>query len=100
VGAQNTVLLDFGAAPGAQEATVDVTGQAGFVSTSLCEAWILPVATVDHSADEHRHEEIDVKAAYLADGTIRVYGRCTANGAGGATRHKLYGKFNVGWVWN
>lgn len=100
MGAQASVSLDFGAYPGAHSATVDLTGQAGFDATSLAEAWIVPKATADHSADEHRLEELDVMAAYQADGTVRVYGEHNGRGSRSTNGHKLYGVFNVGVVWN
>jgi len=56
--ATGTTTIDFGAFPGATDATVAVTGQAAIVAGSLVEAWIRPVATADHTADEHRVEEI------------------------------------------
>lgn len=100
MGAQTTLSLDFGAYPGAHSATVDWTGQTGFVSTSLAEAWLVPKATADHSADEHRVEEISVFAAYQADGTVRVYGEHVGTGSRSQNGHNLYGVFNVGAVWN
>lgn len=93
MGAQGTASLDFGAFPGSDEATVDVTGQAGFVAGSLAEAWLYPKDTADHTIDEHRVECLRVDAAYQADGTIRIYGRQTDG-------EKLDGVWNVGWVWN
>lgn len=101
MGAQGQASLDFGAFPGSQEAFVDVTGQAGFVSTSAVEAFVLPKATADHSADEHRHEEIQVHGVYQADGTIRVYGRNTADAPSRShpSGIRLHGVWNVGWVW-
>lgn len=93
MGAQGTVSLDFGASPGTDEATVDVTGQTGFVATSLAEAWLYPKDTADHTVDEHRVAGVDVKAAYQADGTIRIYARQVDGDL-------ETGVWNVGWVWN
>lgn len=100
MGAQGSALLDFGAYPGAHSAFIDVAGLTGYVATSLMDAWIVPKATVDHSADEHRIEELRVDAVYQADGTIRIYGEHTGLGSRCTNGHNLYGKFNVGWVWN
>lgn len=100
MGAQGTASLDFGAVPGSHSATLDVSGQTGFVATSLAEAWIVPKATVDHSADEHRVEELRVDAVYQADGTIRIYGEHNGQGSRDTNGHKLYGIFNIGWVWS
>lgn len=101
MGSQGSTSLNFGAYPGANSATVDVTGQTGFTAASAVEAWIFPKATAEHSVDEHRIEELDVKAAYQADGTIRIYGQQSGVpiGSRGPNGHMLYGNFNVGWVW-
>lgn len=70
-----TATLDFGAFPGASDASVDVTGQTGIVSGSLVEAWIRPVDTADHTADEHMLETIKVFAANIVAGTgFTIYG--------------------------
>jgi hypothetical protein len=64
MGAQGTTSVNFGAFPGAVEASVAVTGQTGIVAGSLIEAWIFPDATADHSEDEH--------VAVVAEGFLRV----------------------------
>lgn len=69
MGASGTTTLDFGAFPGASHATVAVTGQASIVAGSLVEAWLRPVATADHTADEHMVETIKVYAADIIAGT-------------------------------
>lgn len=114
--AQGTALLDFGAFPGASDASIVITGQAGILSTSLVEAWIFPAATADHSADEHWVESLRVFAGNVVAGTgFTIYGlndcefgepisnvmgnRATA-GFGGGRGTLLYGKWNIAWVWN
>jgi hypothetical protein len=97
--ATGTVNLNFGAFPGTNAATVDVTSQTGFVSTSAVEAWVFPKATTEHSVDEHIIEELAVSGTYQADGTIRIYGQATGIGSRSQNGHNLYGNFNVGWVW-
>ena len=100
-----TTTLNFGAFPGSPEASVDVTGQTGFVSTSEVEAWVMPVATADHSVDEHLIENLKVMAHYQADGTIRIKGSVEPffgfrpPAGEGTQRHRLFGQFTVGWVW-
>lgn len=95
MGAQGTTTLDFGAFPGASDASVAVTGQASILSGSLVEAWLLPAATADHSADEHRVETLDVVAGLIVAGTgFTIYGM--NDGAG----TRIYGTWNVAWVWN
>jgi hypothetical protein len=102
VGAQGSATLAFGAFPGASDASVDVTGLTGLVTTSLVEAWLVPKATADHSADEHLAEELAVFAYYVADGTLRIFGRNNAPSypQRGDNGFKIYGNWNVGWVWN
>ena len=75
MGAQGTATLDFGASPGAFDTSVAVTGQSGIVSGSLAEAWIRPVASADHTADEHLVERIRVVAGNIVAGTgFTIYG--------------------------
>ena len=64
-----TATVDFGAFPGSSHASVVVTGQAGIVAGSVVQAWIRPVATADHSADEHMLETLKVHAADIVAGT-------------------------------
>jgi hypothetical protein len=93
MGAQGTTTIDFGAYPGASDATVAVTGQAAIVAGSLVEAWIRPVATADHSIDEHRVEELIIDADTIVAATgFTIFGR-TMN-------VRLYGLWTVAWVWN
>ena len=64
-----TATVNFGAFPGSSDASVAVTGQAGIVAGSVVQAWIRPVATADHSADEHMLETIKVHAHTIVAGT-------------------------------
>lgn len=106
MGASGTTTLDFGAFPGTAEAVSDVSGQSGFVSTSEYEAWVEPIATADHSADEHDSADLEVRAHYLTDGTIRIIGRCNTtpqqirHNRGEPTYNRLFGQYTVGWTWN
>jgi hypothetical protein len=122
MGAQGTATLDFGAFPGASDASVAVTGQTGILSGSLIEAWLVPADTTDHLADEHRVETLEVMAGSIIAGTgFTIYGTntCEVNepvavpqGVGrqfsqdatqpdlGGKSSRIYGKWNVGWVWN
>lgn len=89
-----TAELDFGAFPGAADTSVDVTGQSGIVAGSLVEAWIRPVATTDHSADEHIVDPPEVVAGNIVAGTgFTIYGSTNSS-----LRH--HGKYTVAWVWN
>lgn len=126
MGAQGTVILDFGAFPGGSDASVTVTGQASITGTSLVEAWLLPADTLDHTADEHLVETIKVVAGNIVAGTgFTIYGVNTSQlneplekvspstfrtAAGtiygdsaptvGGIATRIYGKWNVAWVWN
>lgn len=124
MGSQGTATLDFGAFPGASDASVAVTGQAGIVAGSLVEAWLLPALTVDHTADEHLVETLKVMAGNIVAATgFTVYGVNTGQlnepvaegwaearvsgpqgnirpAIGGGQGTRLYGKWNCAWVWN
>jgi hypothetical protein len=128
MGAQGTIELDFGTFPGASDASVAVTGQTGIVAGSLVEAWIRPVATADHTADEHMVETIKVMAGDIVAGTgFTIYGfntsqlnepleqfkGVTGTLAGGLSAPqgyqqptrggrgtRIYGKFLIAWVWS
>ena len=95
MGAQGSALLDFGAFPGSSDATVAVA-QAGIAADSLAEAWLFPAATADHTADEHVVEEIEVHARDVVAGVgFTIQGVSRARGD-----VRIYGRWNVGWVWN
>jgi hypothetical protein len=114
MGAQGSGVLDFGAFPGGSDASLVITGQSGIASGSLVEAYILPADTADHLADEHLVESIRVFAGKIVAGTgFTIFGRNDSQinetplgivgdgrnaGAGKGTR--IYGKWNVAWVWN
>lgn len=130
MGAQGTATLDFGAFPGASDASVAVTGQGSILAGSLAEAYLFPAATTDHTADEHLVETIRIVAGPVTAGVgFTIYGFNTNQlaepvtpprlarfggtgqdaGRGKADRQavdiggntpRIYGKWNVGWVWN
>lgn len=68
MGATGTTTVNFGTFPGSTAAKVDITGQGSILAGSLVEAWLLPVATGDHSVDEHRMEPIRVIASDISAG--------------------------------
>ena len=83
MGAQGTAILDFGAFPGASDASVTVTGASlvGIAAASLVEAWIFPLATADHTSDEHWVESLAVFAdpsTIVADTSFVIRGRNTS----------------------
>lgn len=126
MGAQGTAILNFGAFPGSSDTSVSVTGQTAIVAGSLVEAWIRPVLTTDHSADEHMLETLKVFAGNIVSGTgftiygfntsqineplekpgvskfdsvaTTVYGDMSSSVGGAGTR--IYGQWTVAWVWN
>lgn len=111
---KGTATLDFGAFPGASDASVAVTGQASILAGSYVEAWIRPVATADHSADEHMVETIKVFAGNISAGVgFTIYGFNTSdlyeiplgatglNNAGAIGKGtRIYGQWTIAWVWD
>ena len=92
-GGSGEATLDFGAFPGATDATLDVTGQTSIASGSLVQAWIFPEDTADHTADEHWVENIKVLAGSVVAGVgFTIYGMTTDDTS-------LYGVWNVAWRW-
>ncbi len=94
-------VLDFGAFPGASDASVTVTGQAGILTTSNVRVWLRPATTVDHTVDEHMVADIRLVAANLVAGTgFTIYG-FNANQinepSGAGTR--ISGQWTVAWEW-
>jgi len=128
MGAQGTTIIDFGSFPGKSDASIAVTGQASILSGSLVEAWLYPVDTADHLADEHMLETIKVVAGNIVAGTgFTIYAFNTsqtnealqaANALGtftakpttpiwgyiapyiGGMGTRIYGQWTVAWVWN
>lgn len=129
MGATGKAIVDFGAIPGKSDASVDVTGQANIAADSLVEAWLFPSTSDDHSSDEHLVETIRVVAGNVVAGvgfTIyafntnqlsepnmplrlsRFAGTGIDSGLGkmdaqtldiGGKGTRIYGKWNVAWVW-
>lgn len=94
MGATGTATLDFGADPGAEEATVVVSGQAGFVATSHAEAWFQHGdTTADNSATEHEEAAAlcPLACKWTVDGSFEIKGMPLA--ALGV------GQFKVHWTW-
>jgi hypothetical protein len=127
LGATGTATLDFGAFPGASDASVTVTGQTGIGAGSLVEAWIFPANTADHTSTEHMVETFRVFAADIVAGTgFTIYGFNTSQlndsldivGSGrsatgivgaqtsatepseGGIGTRIYGAWNIAWVWS
>jgi len=99
--------VDFGAFPGKGEATVDVTGQTGYVATSFVSV-SLNGTTADHNRDEHEIEEADVTVKYKADGEFTIsmrpdpieQGRWPIVPKGPNQNNALYGQYQITWGWS
>jgi hypothetical protein len=86
VGASGTAVVDFGAFPGTTDAAVVITGETGILNGSLVEAWLRPIATAEHSEDEHVMASVmlDIVACEIVAGvgfTIRAVARDLGGGA-------------------
>ena len=118
--------VNFGAFPGSSDAVVTVTGQTGIVSGSVVQAWLVPEATADHTADEHRVETISIMAGNIvANTSFDIYAqntsqltetlashtpstfRSTAAAALGNSQPsiggvgtRIYGAWTVAWRWS
>ena len=91
---QGTASIDFGA-DGKTDASVAVTGQAGFVAgTNLAEAWISPIASANNTADNHWVEILDKPQVIdQVTGTgFTIVLKCNQG--------RAFGQFNLNWVWN
>jgi len=93
--ATGTAIIDFGAHPGSNEASVTVTGQTTISATSKVEAWVMgDDSTGDHTASDHRY--LPQLASFVC-GTptaatgFPIYGRSI---------HKLTGTYALRWVWS
>ena len=97
-----TTSVDFGVFPGKSDASVAVTGQGSIVAGSIVGAWIRPVATADHTADEHWVETLEVFAGNIVAGTgFTIYARNTNqinDSKNGGPR--IYGAWTVAWAWS
>lgn len=111
-GATGTATLDFGAFPGVSDASVDVTGQASIVAGSIVNAWIRPVASAGHTADEHMVETINIFAGNIVAATgFTIYGFNSSQVNEGRDRGtdntnlqtgtgtRIYGTWTIAWKW-
>jgi hypothetical protein len=86
-----TATIDFGAAPGTNVVTVVVTGEAGILSGSHVEAWIMGSATAEHNAYEHAIAPIKLTCGTIVAATgFTITAVC---------EWRLTGTFTVHWVW-
>lgn len=90
-----TATIDFGAAPGGQEASVAVTGQASIGATSKVEVFVMADdTTTDHTTTDHRYMPlfaVFTAGALIAGTGFTIYGRAI---------DKLSGQWALRWVWS
>jgi hypothetical protein len=91
--ARGTAIIDFGAFPGSNEATVAVTGQGAITAASDVEPYFMAEPTSDHTALDHAY----------ASRFISLTSDIPTAGAGfnilARSEHLMQGTFNVRWVW-
>ena len=89
---QGTATADFGT--GANEASIAVTGQAGFTSgTNLVEAWVSGLATSNNVEGSAREEQFTVIVDREISGTGFTLNVKPHIG-------QAFGQYFVNWVWN
>ena len=87
-----TAIIDFGAAPGTNIVSVNVTGQTGILTTSYVMCWINgDDSTASHNAYEHMLSPIKVNASAISSGV-----GFTINAI---TDLRLTGTFSVRYSW-
>lgn len=95
-----TNTVDFGAFPGSDFASVTITTADGLDPNAVLLSFVAPIATADHSADEHLVDPPVVSAVSNGDGTITI--SATANVAALNSPNPPdpmpYGKWSVGWA--
>lgn len=89
-----TAIIDFGAAPGNNEASVVVTGQAAILADSYIEASAMMTdTTADHPANDHKYLPLFLHATC---GDIIV---ATSFKINAVSEHKLTGLWSLRWVY-
>jgi hypothetical protein len=84
--------LDFGGVPGTNRVTSTVTGQAGILSDSHIEAWLMGATTATHNAYEHTFVPMDLRCSNIVAGTgFDIIA---------TTNLRLNGTFICHWVWS
>ena len=90
--ATGTAVLDFGAAPGNNMASVVITGQAAILAGSLVESWLMYSTSADHNEMEHLVVPMNIRCGTIVPGTgFTIYGM---------SDWVLTGKWTLQWVWN
>lgn len=102
-----STTITFGAFPGASDVTVTVAA-AGVGAGSEIEAWIFPVATADHTVDEHIIDPPRIVAHSVNAGvgfSVTAVAQApipetVATGQPVASMGPItYGIWTIGWAW-
>ena len=89
-----TATINFGVHPGANEASIAVTGQGTISATSKVEAYIMADDTTgDHTASDHKY------LAMLVGLTCGTPTAATGFTIYARSAEKLTGTFALRWVW-
>ena len=89
-GVAGSAVLDFGAAPGSNMATVTIVGQTDIKSNALAQAWIMAVDSADHNSMEHVIVPMEVRCGNIvAGGSFDIFGYSPL---------RLTGQWAVQWV--
>ena len=86
------IEIDFGAAPGNSQASVNVTGQGAINTSSFVESWKSGEATTDHTAMESSITNMEILCSNIVNG---VGFTITATSRIG----RLTGKYKLYWAW-
>ena len=91
--AVGSAVIDFGAYPGSNEASVTITGQAAILSTNSAEAWLMAESQDVHTVNDATYAALLTSVSCgipTAASGFTIYARST---------EKLQGQFKVRWVW-
>lgn len=85
-------VIDFGAWPGSNEASVTVTGQTGISASTPVEAWLMAEASGTHTLQDATYAArfISLTCSAPSGTSFTIYAR---------SEHKLQGQFAVRFVW-
>lgn len=91
--ATGSAVIDFGAYPGSNEASVVVSGQSSILATSSVEAWLMAEVQGTHTVNDATYASLltaIVCSVPTASTGFTIYARSV---------EKLQGQFKVRWVW-
>ena len=89
---EGTTTINFGAFPGALDASVTVSAP-NILAGSNLDAWIEAAATADHSIDEHWADPPVITSGNIVAGVgFTIYGISRDGGT-------IFGQYPVQWMW-